>query len=217
VSVAHEYVEPSWPPTVPSRSAPSQARPAERHAEQRAVSVAALADGADAVMGLVELLLDGGQRAVLGLLERHGDGVGFALVAQITDAAQIASVCRSRIRFRLRDLLVLVDETVHQLPASYPYRAQIRARRRKRIPVGWALPAPLMRPMSVVVRQVLPEHGEQVAGVVDQDPFEALAADRANPALDQRVDFGAPAAGVRRTHPRTFHAREQPRSNSDPQ
>src|SRR5439155_24711911 len=99
-------------------------------------------------------------------------------------------LCRSRIRFRLGDLLVLVDETVHQLPASYPYRAQIRDRRRIRILVGWALPAPLMRPMSVVVRQVLPEHGEQVAGVVDQDPVEALTADRADPALGERVGSG---------------------------
>src|SRR2546421_6053978 len=65
------------------------------------------------------------------------------------------TLCRSRIRFWLRDLLILVDETVHHLPTSYPHAGQISNRRRKRVAVGWALPAPLTRAMAVVVRQVL--------------------------------------------------------------
>jgi hypothetical protein len=36
------------------------------------------------------------------------------------------------------------------------------------------LPAALMRPMFVVAHQVLPQHGQQVAGVVDQNPVQAL-------------------------------------------
>src|SRR5256885_15556253 len=82
------------------------------------------------------------------------------------------SVYRSRTRFWLRDLLILVDETVHHLPTSYPHAGQISNRRRKRVAVGWALPAPLMRTMAVVVRQVLAQHGQQVAGAVDQDPVQ---------------------------------------------
>src|SRR2546430_3928911 len=52
----------------------------ERHLQE---GIASLTDGAQAVMGLVELLLYAGQRAVPGFLERHGDGVGLAFVAQV--------------------------------------------------------------------------------------------------------------------------------------
>src|SRR5262249_36626569 len=53
----------------------------------------------------------------------------------------------------------------------------------KGVLVGWALPAALMRPVFVVVGQVLAEYGEQVAGVIDQDPVQTLPAYRAYPAL----------------------------------
>ena len=56
----------------------------EGHLEQ---GVGAFADGADAVVGLVELLLLGGEVGFLGFLERDGDGVGLALVAQVAERA----------------------------------------------------------------------------------------------------------------------------------
>src|SRR4051812_28165140 len=54
----------------------------EGHLEE---GVAALADGSDAVVGLVERLLDVGELTVAALLERHGDGVGLALVAEVAE------------------------------------------------------------------------------------------------------------------------------------
>ena len=60
----------------------------EGHLEQ---GVAAFADGSHAVVGLVELLLDRGEPAGLGVLERHGDGAGFAFVAQVAERTQVTS------------------------------------------------------------------------------------------------------------------------------
>jgi hypothetical protein len=51
--------------------------------------VPAFADGADGVVGAVELLLDIGAGTVLRLLERDGDRAGFALVAQVAEHAQV--------------------------------------------------------------------------------------------------------------------------------
>jgi hypothetical protein len=57
---------------------------------------------------------------------------------------------------------VLVDQPVYDLPAVYPDHAQISDRCWKRVAVGWALSPSLMRTMTVVVRQVLAQHGEEV-------------------------------------------------------
>src|SRR2546421_9984358 len=69
-------------------------------------------------------------------------------------------VNRSETRFQLRSLLILIDQPVHNLPASHPDRGQIGDRRRKGVAVGWALPTALMRPVSVVMRQILAQHSE---------------------------------------------------------
>jgi len=93
------------------------------------------------------------------------------------------NLCRSRIRFRLRGLLVLVDQPAQHLLVLYPYRGQIGDRCRQRVSVGWALSTALMWSLAVVVRQVLAEHSEYVLGVVDQDAVQALPPYRAYPAL----------------------------------
>ena len=58
-----------------------------------------------------------------------------------------ARVYRSRIRFRLRCLLILVDQPVQYMPASQPLYTQIGDRRWQGSSVRWALPAAPMRPM----------------------------------------------------------------------
>jgi hypothetical protein len=63
-------------------------------------------------------------------------------------------VCRSRTRFRLRDLLILVDQPVDHLSAPYSDGTQVGHRRWDRVSVRWALSAALMWTMLVVVRQV---------------------------------------------------------------
>jgi hypothetical protein len=97
---------------------------------------------------------------------------------------------RSETRLQLRCLLIFVDQPVQHLPASHPHHGRVSDRCGKRVPVGRALPASLMWPTPVVVRQVLAEPGEQVSGVVDQDPVRALPPYRAHPALRERVRAG---------------------------
>jgi hypothetical protein len=75
---------------------------------------------------------------------------------------------------------------MQHLPASHPHHIQIW----KGVLVRWALPAPLMRPMLVVVRDVLAHCSEQLSGVVNQNPVQALAPDRAHPALREGVRPG---------------------------
>jgi hypothetical protein len=57
----------------------------ERHFQY---GVTALADGPQPVVGLVEYLLHAGECAVLGLLERHGDSISLAFVAEVAEGAQ---------------------------------------------------------------------------------------------------------------------------------
>ncbi|WP_018794230.1 hypothetical protein [Salinispora arenicola] len=54
---------------------------------------------------------------------------------------------------------------MNDLPAPYSDGIQVGHRHWDDSPVRWALPAALMWPMLVVVREVLAEHGEQVSGV----------------------------------------------------
>jgi hypothetical protein len=84
--------------------------------------------------------------------------------------------------------LIFVDQSVHDLHASYSYRVQVGERCRELVSLRWELSAALVRSVFVVVGQVVAEDGEQVAGVVDQDPVQALLAYGAYPAL--RVGVG---------------------------
>jgi hypothetical protein len=61
---------------------------------------------------------------------------------------------------RLRGLLVLVDQPVQHLPASYPRGAQICYQWWKDVSLRWALSAALVRAMAVVMRQILAQHNE---------------------------------------------------------
>ena len=72
----------------PPRVEADVAQCSEAHLEQ---GVSALADRAQAVVGFVELLLDQEQPAVLRSLERDGDRIGEAVVAQIAEGAQVCT------------------------------------------------------------------------------------------------------------------------------
>jgi hypothetical protein len=84
---------------------------------------------------------------------------------------------------KLGSLGVLVHESTEDLVATYPPSIQVHDWWRERLSIGWSLSTALMRAMPVVVRQILAQHGKQMAGVVDQDPVQALPAYRTHPAL----------------------------------
>src|SRR5262249_55609641 len=89
------------------------------------------------------------------------------------------SLYRSETLPGLRSLGVLVREATEDLAATYPPRIQLGDGRGRRVSVRWTLPAALMRPVPVIVRQVLAEYSQQMSGVVDQNPVQALPAYRA--------------------------------------
>jgi hypothetical protein len=61
---------------------------------------------------------------------------------------------RSETRLRLRNLLILVYQPLQHLPVPHSDRAHISDQCRKRVAVGWTLPAALMWPVFVVMRQI---------------------------------------------------------------
>src|SRR2546421_10912324 len=91
------------------------------------------------------------------------------------DEGKVA-LCRSRTRFRLRGLLILVDRPAYHTPAPYSDSTQVGHRSNSR---SGGLSTALMPATLVIVREVLAQHGEQVACVVDQDPAQAIPPYRA--------------------------------------
>jgi len=76
--------------------------------------------------------------------ERHGFVVLLTCFLSQMHSVQVESE-QFENPARLRNLLILVDQPVQHLPASHSDRGQIGNRCRKRVAVGWALPAALMR------------------------------------------------------------------------
>jgi ABC transporter DrrB family efflux protein len=99
----------------------------------------------------------------------------------------VFALYRSKTRFRLRSLGILVDHSVEDASTSYPHGGQIRDRRGGHVQSWRALFTALMWPVFVVVPHVFVERGEQVPRVVDQDPVQAFPADRTHPAFRVRV------------------------------
>src|SRR6266481_3003517 len=76
---------------------------------------------------------------------------------------------------------VLVDEPAEDFASVDAQRGRTDSRGRDRL---WRLKRErAVRPVPVVVREVVPEHAIKVASVQDQNAVEALARKRSDPAL----------------------------------
>jgi hypothetical protein len=123
-----------------------------------------------------------------------GDRLAWKLPTIFTPSVTTSTLCRSKTRFRVRSLGILVDHSVEDVSTSYPHGGQIRDQCGGHVKSWRALFTALMWPVFVVVPDVLVECGEQVSRVVDQDPVQAFPAGRAYPPLGIRVRAEAPGA-----------------------
>jgi len=80
-----------------------------------------------------------------------------------------------------------VDESIEDRSSSHSRPGRIGERRWGFVGVGWELLSCLVRPVPVVMGDVVAQCGEQVLLAVDEDVVQALAAGGADPAFRVRV------------------------------